>query len=103
MSDALLLLLCPNILEGLRGALEAARSDGLVNERTLWLEIGAHATFSSIIKGIFGTESSTVASMRKNVEAYKSRIPSLESLYLSGFNIARNEYHRDFPTAQRVI
>lgn len=41
--------------------------------------------------------------MRKNVDAYNSRIPSLESLYLSGFNIARNEYHRDFPTAQRVI
>ncbi|KAG8408393.1 Type I Iterative PKS [Metarhizium acridum] len=86
-----------------RGALEAARNDGLVNERTLWLEIGAHPTCSGMIKGTLGAEYSALASMRKNVDAYKSLVPSLESLYLSGFNIAWNEYHRDFPSAKRVL
>ncbi|OAQ69673.2 polyketide synthase [Pochonia chlamydosporia 170] len=86
-----------------RGALEAARTDGLVNERTVWLEVGAHPSCGGMIKGTLGTESSTLASLRKNVDAYKTLASSLQSLYLVGFDIAWNEYHRHFPSSQRVI
>ncbi|KHN94891.1 polyketide synthase [Metarhizium album ARSEF 1941] len=86
-----------------QGALEAARDDGLVNERTIWLEIGAHPTCSGMIKGTLGAESTTLPSLRKNVDAYKSLVSSLESLYTAGFDIAWNEYHRHFPYSHKVV
>lgn len=85
------------------GALEAAKTDNLVNDRTIWLEIGVHPTCGDMIKGTLGSDCTTLASLRKNAHCYKTLATALESLYLAGFGIEWNEYHRDFPAALKVI
>ncbi|KAK3331714.1 polyketide synthase, partial [Cercophora scortea] len=85
------------------GALEAAKKDNLVNDRNIWLEIGAHPACGGMVKGTLGSQSTTLASLRKQVEGYKTMTSALETLYMAGFEIDWNEYHRGFPSAHRVI
>ncbi|KAK0718470.1 polyketide synthase [Lasiosphaeria miniovina] len=85
------------------GALEAARKDSLVNDRTVWLELGAHPICGGMIKGTLGSDSTTLTSLRKNTEPYQTLTASIASLYSAGFDLDWNEYHRDFPSAHQVV
>ncbi|KAK3681664.1 polyketide synthase [Podospora appendiculata] len=85
------------------GALEAAKKDTLVNDRTIWLELGAHPACGGMVKGTLGPQSTTLASLRKQVDGYKTMTSALEALYLAGFDIDWNEYHRGFPSAHQVM
>lgn len=85
------------------GALDAAKRNNVVNDRTIWLEIGVHPACSDMIKGTLGPDCTTLASLRKDTDAYKTLAAALESLYLAGFNLEWNEYHRYFPAAHKVV
>ncbi|GAB1317688.1 hypothetical protein MFIFM68171_07898 [Madurella fahalii] len=85
------------------GLLEAAKEDNLVNDRTIWPEIGVHPACGDMIKGTLGSDCITLASLRKNADCYKTLAAALESLYLAGLGIEWNEYHRDFPAALNVV
>ncbi|KAK3368613.1 polyketide synthase [Podospora didyma] len=85
------------------GAVAAAREDGLVNDRTVWLEIGAHPICGGMIKGTLGSESTTLATVRKNMDSYQTLTSALEALYLAGFHVDWNEYHRHFPSSHTVV
>jgi acyl transferase domain-containing protein len=85
------------------GAVEAAKRSKVVNERTVWLEIGVHPACSDMIKGTLGPDCTTLVSLRKDADAYKTLAAALESLYLAGFNLEWNEYHRNFPAALKVV
>lgn len=84
-------------------ALEAAKESGLVDERTIWLEIGSHPVCSGMIKGTLGSTSVTVSSLRKGADTWKVLALGIETLYLSGLEIRWNEYHRDFKTSHKVV
>jgi naphtho-gamma-pyrone polyketide synthase len=86
-----------------QGALEAARASTLVDERTIWLELGAHPICSGMIKGTLGSQSFTVASLRKSTDVWKVLTSGLESLYINGIDIQWNEYHRDFKGSHTVL
>ena len=73
------------------------------NERTLWLEIGSHPVCSGMAKGTLGTHVKAVATLRQNMDAYKTLTAALEVLYLAGIEVDWNEYHRHFPAAQEVL
>ena len=94
------------------GALAAAAAAGNAddgglglgaNERTVWLEIGSHPTCSGMVKGTLGSQAKTVATLRQNVDAYKTLTAALEVLYLAGIEVNWNEYHRHFPAAHEVL
>ena len=86
-----------------QGALEAAKGLSLVDERTIWLEIGSHPLCSGMIKGIFGLQTKTCASLKKGTDTWRVLTGALETLYLNGIDIKWNEYHRDFASSQRVV
>jgi naphtho-gamma-pyrone polyketide synthase len=86
-----------------QGALEAARTAGVVDDTTVWVELGAHPTCSGMVKGVFGTQSKTFASLRKSTDPWKSMTAALTSVYLAGFNVDWNNYHRDVPGAKTVL
>jgi naphtho-gamma-pyrone polyketide synthase len=86
-----------------QGALEAARASTLVDERTIWLELGAHPICSGMIKGTLGSQSVTVPSLRKSTDVWKVLTGGLESLYSNGIDIQWNEYHRDFKGSHTVL
>ncbi|KAF7552262.1 hypothetical protein G7Z17_g4428 [Cylindrodendrum hubeiense] len=85
------------------GALKEASNTGLVNEKTIWLEIGSHPACSGMVKGTLGSKSNTAASLRKDTDVWKVLTTTLEMLYLSGIDIDWNEYHRDFEQFNKVV
>lgn len=93
---------CRNVVN-FQGALEAAKASTIVDERTLWLEIGSHTDCSSMIKHTLGEQITTLASLKRNTDTWKSLTGTLESLYLNGIDIQWNEYHRDFKSSHSVI
>ena len=72
-------------------------------ERTIWLDIGAHPACAGMVKGTLGSQSKTIATLRQNVEAYKTLATSLEVMYQAGVEINWNEYHRHFPASHEVL
>ena len=72
-------------------------------ERTVWLDIGAHPACAGMVKGTLGSQSRTIATLRQNVNAYKTLAASLEVMYLAGIEINWNEYHRHFPASHQVL
>ncbi|PGG97986.1 hypothetical protein AJ80_09608 [Polytolypa hystricis UAMH7299] len=73
------------------------------NERTIWLEIGAHPVCSGMVKGTLGSQSKTIATLNQHSEDYKILTTALEVMYLAGIEINWNEYHRHFPASHEVL
>ncbi|PQE06757.1 polyketide synthase protein [Rutstroemia sp. NJR-2017a BBW] len=86
-----------------KDALEAAMSSSIVNERTLWLEIGPHPLCSAMIKGTLGSQSMTTPSLRKDKDTWRVMTSSIELLYSNGIEIQWDEYHRDFRNSLQVL
>ena len=86
-----------------QGALEEASSAGIVDEKTIWLEVGSHPACSGMIKGTLGSDSHTASTLRKDTDTWKVLTTTLEMLYLKGIDINWNEFHRDFEQYNRVV
>ncbi|KAL2012344.1 hypothetical protein VTN00DRAFT_5062 [Thermoascus crustaceus] len=85
------------------GALKAAKASVLVDEKTLWVEIGSHPACSGMIKGTLGPQTVTISSLRRGTDTWKVLAGGIESLYLNGIEIQWNEYHRDFTASHKVL
>ena len=85
------------------GALESAQQLGLINDQTVWLELGPHPVCSGFIKSGLGQSTRTTATLNKNFEPYKSLSDTLALLHMSGFPVNWNEYHRDFLDCLQVL
>lgn len=85
------------------GGLEAGFRDGVVSEKTIWVEIGPHPVCLAMVKKILGPTTSAVPSLRRNEDPWKVISTGLASLHTSGLNINWNEYQRDFNTAQQLL
>lgn len=69
----------------------------------IWLDIGSHPVCTGMVKGTMGPHVRTIATIRQNVDPYKTLVAGLETLYLAGIDINWNEYHRGFPAAHTVL
>lgn len=85
------------------GAVRAAVDDEVVDDNTLWLEIGSHPVCSRMVKDTLGSHTLTACSLRKGASAWTSLAQSLQMLYLQGANIEWSEYHRPFGCCQKVL
>ncbi|KFZ09262.1 hypothetical protein V501_05642 [Pseudogymnoascus sp. VKM F-4519 (FW-2642)] len=86
-----------------QGALKSAKESALIDDQTIWIEIGSHPVCSGMIKGTIGTQSITIPSLRKGVDTWKVLAGGLETLYLNRVNIEWNEWHRDFKSSHTVL
>lgn len=84
-------------------ALEASRHAKLMNEKTIWVEIGSHPVCSGMVKSTFGPQALTVGSLRRQEDTWKVLSNSLAALYLTGIDIRWKEYHQDFSSAHKVL
>lgn len=85
------------------GGIEAARTTGVVSEKSLWVEIGAHPVCAGMLKSILGPQTSALASLRRNVDTWKTLGESIAVLHRAGIAINWNEYHRDFESSHEVL
>ncbi len=78
------------------GGLVTSQSRGLIDDKTIFLEVGPHPVCLGMVKSTFGTDTITVPSLRRIESTYKTVANSLSALHTAGMNIDWNEYHRDY-------
>ncbi|KGQ04250.1 Conidial yellow pigment biosynthesis polyketide synthase [Beauveria bassiana D1-5] len=86
-----------------QGALEAAKFVSLVDDNTVWLEMGSHPACSGMIKGTLGSQSTTLASVRNATSPWTTMVSALESMYVKGLEIDWNNFHRSSGESHQVI
>lgn len=84
-------------------ALEATRHTKLMDDKTLWVEIGSHPVCSGMVKSTFGPQATTVSSFKRQDDTWKVLSTSLSTLYLAGIDLRWKEYHQDFSSVHEVL
>ncbi|KAI9742330.1 MAG: hypothetical protein M1818_003863 [Claussenomyces sp. TS43310] len=87
----------------LKDALRFARSEGLVSEKTLWIEVGPHPVCSGMIKATLECQSITFSTLRRGEDPWKTFVPTLSQLYERGVDISWSEYHHNFQQHLSVL
>ncbi|THC91909.1 hypothetical protein EYZ11_008639 [Aspergillus tanneri] len=72
-------------------AIEAAQDFGLVDEKTIWIDIGPHPICTGLVRGI-DSSASLVSSCRRNEDNMATMSKSLVTLYLAGITPCWPEY-----------
>ncbi|KAL1305990.1 hypothetical protein AAFC00_004123 [Neodothiora populina] len=83
-------------------ALTSGQKDKVFDEKTAWLEVGAHPVCSGMVKASVGA-TVTVPSLRRGEDAWKTIATTLCALSLAGVAINFDEYHREFNDAQELL
>ena len=83
--------------------IEAGINDGVINDQTVWIEIGPHPVCLSMIRKMLGTKIFAVPSLRRNEDAWKTISEGLASLYNHGLDFNWQEFQRDFNASQRML
>ncbi|KAI9688899.1 MAG: Type I Iterative PKS [Bathelium mastoideum] len=83
-------------------ALTTGQKEKLVDDKTSWLEIGAHPVCSGMVKSSLGT-TQTAPSLRRNEDPWKTIATSICTLYTAGAYIDFNEYHYEFNDTHELL
>ena len=84
------------------GAIKTAQTANVIDNRTLWVEVGSHPICSGMIRAI-DHSAVTHPTLKRNEDLWKVLTGSLSSLYLGGVDIHWPEFHRDFKSAHEVL
>ena len=82
------------------GAIETARYENIISNKTLWVEIGPNPVCSTFIKAILGPDVVTLPSLRRNEDSWKTVTGTLSALYLAGVPLRWDIYHQDFKSVE---
>ena len=85
------------------GGIAAAQQSGVVNDKTVWVEIGPHPVCMGFVKSALGQTTITAPSLRKDTSPYKTITTSLAALHNAGLTVDWNEYHRDFVDCLQML
>ncbi|KAJ2893280.1 putative polyketide synthase protein [Zalerion maritima] len=85
------------------GGLVSAQESGVIDEKTVWLEVGPHPVCSAMVKATFGAATIACPTVRKNEETYKTLSSTLCTFHTAGLNMDWNEFHRDFDGSVRLL
>ncbi|TKX24669.1 polyketide synthase-like protein [Elsinoe australis] len=83
-------------------ALESGEKSKAFDQKTAWVEIGAHPVCLSMVKNSVETNA-TAPSLRRNEDAWKTIASSVCALFLAGVYVNFDEYHRAFNDAQVML
>ncbi|KAM0279236.1 hypothetical protein ACHAQH_004693 [Verticillium albo-atrum] len=85
------------------GGIVSAQQSGVIDEKTVWLEIGPHPVCANMVKAAFGATTIAVPTLRRNEPTYKTLSNGLCTLHTAGLNLDWNEFHRDFSQSTRLL
>ncbi|KAJ8610449.1 hypothetical protein MRB53_038543 [Persea americana] len=83
-------------------ALTSGQKAKIFDEKTAWLEVGAHPVCSGMVKASVGA-TVTAPSLRRGEDAWKTIATSLCTLFTAGVYVNFDEYHREFNAAQDLL
>lgn len=84
-------------------AVANARDTGLINDSTVFIEIGPHPVCSGMLRSILGSNVQALPTLRRKESPWKVIVSSLASLHDMGSTINWFEYHRDFEKTCRLL
>ncbi|KAK5172982.1 polyketide synthase [Saxophila tyrrhenica] len=82
-------------------ALTSGQTAKVFDEKTAWLEVGAHPVCSGMVKASIGA-TITAPSLRRGEDAWKTISTSVCALFTAGVYVNFDEYHREFNDAQEL-
>ena len=77
------------------GALEAARDLGIIDDSTVWVDIGPHPVCGAFVRS-FIHNAKVVSSLRRHEDDFATVANGLANLHSEGFPISWNEYFRPY-------
>ncbi|KAI8623041.1 putative polyketide synthase [Xylariaceae sp. FL1651] len=88
-----------------KGGLENARDIGIVDNDTIWIEIGPHMVCGGFVKNTLGSDPSRVVvpSFRRGENNWTTLAQSLASLHCTGVKIGWSEFHSPFEKGLRLL
>ena len=85
------------------GGIQAAQEVRLVDQNTVWIEIGPAPICSAFVKSSLGPETVTVPSLRKREDPWKTLSNGLSVLHRKGFQIHWEEIHHEYTSSHVVL
>ncbi|PSR92000.1 hypothetical protein BD289DRAFT_481327 [Coniella lustricola] len=85
------------------GGLLDAQSSGVIDDKTVWLEVGPHPICANMVKAAYGATTIAVPTVRRNESAYKTLSSTLCTLHSAGLNLNWTEFHSDFADSVRIL
>ncbi|RMZ86347.1 hypothetical protein DV736_g6426, partial [Chaetothyriales sp. CBS 134916] len=83
-------------------ALDAAKDTGIIDEKTVWLDIGPHPVCSAFVRS-WTPDSKVFASLQRNEDNFATVADSVCGLYCSGIPVCWSEYFRPYERAHRLL
>ncbi|KAL3472565.1 hypothetical protein BJX99DRAFT_262127 [Aspergillus californicus] len=84
-------------------AVTNAREEGIIDSRTIWIEVGSHPICTGMLKSLLGSETVSLASLRRSEDPWTTLSSSIAKLFNRGLSINWSEYHRDFEHLHRLL
>ncbi|KAJ5540753.1 polyketide synthase [Penicillium frequentans] len=83
--------------------LEKAQELGVIDSKTVWIEIGAHPTYSNSVCGAFADPPLAVPSLKKGEDNWHTFAKSMVELYHAGLGLNWNAWYQPFEPDLRLL
>lgn len=84
-------------------ALLAARTEKLIGDTTMALEIGPHPAIGGMVRAVLGSQVPTLASSQRGRPAWSVLGTTLKQMYTAGADLRWMAYHADFKASHKVL
>ncbi|GJD04827.1 betaketoacyl synthase [Colletotrichum higginsianum] len=84
-------------------AVSVAKAEGVLDERTIAIEIGPAPVVAPMVKEVVGSRMQTFASAHKTIDTWQLITEAFSGMYTAGANVEWSRYHADFPECQQVL
>lgn len=85
-------------------ALYSLRTEGIVSEDTLWIEVGAHPLCHSMVRSTLGlSPTKALPTLRRDEDNWSTISKSVSNAFNNGAKVRWTEYHRDFRSALKLL
>lgn len=84
------------------GALEAAQDLGIIDDKTVWVDIGPHPVCGAFVRSHIPNAKVT-SSLRQNEDNFATLASSLVTLHCEGASVCWNEYFRPHEKAHNLL
>ena len=85
------------------GALTAGKREGLVDQTTIWVEVGPTPICSAFVKSSLGSETVTIPSLHKKEGPWRTLSNGLNLLHRNGLSIDWDEVHSEYESSHMVL
>ncbi|RDA96259.1 hypothetical protein CP533_1781 [Ophiocordyceps camponoti-saundersi (nom. inval.)] len=84
-------------------ALDSGKRQGVVTDKTVFVELGHASTVASMVKVILGESTTAVPTLSRNRDAWSTVSHAMSRLYEAGLDIRWDRYHDEFRHHLRVL